>query len=430
MVRSAGVSPPPAKTNKDPFSPFPLGALGGYSNPLPSLTESRVLVSSTTLASPTASVSPSVSARPGSGRLLSLDIFRGITIAGMLIVNNPGSWGSIYPPLAHATWNGWTPTDLIFPFFLFIVGVSIVFAFAGRTAAGADRTALLKKSVWRGFKLFALGLILSGFPYYHLSTIRIPGVLQRIALAFVITAVLFLYTKLNTQVIVCAVLLLGYWALQALVPAPGVLPGMYEKGADLGGYIDRAVLGSAHLWSEAKTWDPEGLLSTLPAIATCLSGVFAGLWLRSGRPPHERTNGLFVAGWAALVVGLMWHPLFPINKSLWTSSYVMFTSGLACSFLAICYWLADIKGWHAWGRPFQVFGVNAIAAFFLSGLGARILNLIQVGDGVALKTWLYQHVFLSVASPINASLLFAITYTAFWLGVMWVLYRRRIFIKV
>jgi predicted acyltransferase len=218
-------------------------------------------------------------------------------------------------------------------------------------------------------KLFALGLILQGFPLYHLSTLRIPGVLQRIALAFMVTAVLFLYTRLNTQVIIFAVLLLGYWALQALVPAPGVLPGMYEKGADLGAYIDRAVFGTAHLWSGSRTWDPEGLLSTLPAIATCLSGVFVGLWLRSARPALERTNGLFVVGWAAVVVGLMWSPLFPINKSLWTSSYVVFTSGLACIFLAICFWLADIKGWHAWGKLFQMFGMNAIAAPS-SGIGA------------------------------------------------------------
>jgi predicted acyltransferase len=366
----------------------------------------------------------------GSGRLMSLDIFRGITIAAMLLVNNPGSWSAIYPPLGHAAWHGWTPTDLIFPFFLFIVGVAIVFAFAGRTAAGADRTALLKKSLWRGVKLFGLGLILQGFPLYHLSTIRIPGVLQRIALAFMVTAVLFLYTKLNTQVIVCAALLLGYWALQTLVPAPGVQPGVLEPGVDLGGYVDRAVFGEAHLWSQSRTWDPEGLLSTLPAVATCLTGVFAGLWLRSGRPPLEKTNGLFVAGWAALVIGLIWNPLFPINKSLWTSSYVLFTSGLACIFLALCYWLADIRGWRAWGKPFQVFGVNAIAAFFLSGLGARMLNLVKVGDGVALKTWLFDNIFLGIASPINASLLFALSYVTLWLGIMWLLYRRRIFIKV
>ena len=391
-------------------------------------------MSASTVTSPADAAAPARPARPagpGSHRLLSLDIFRGITIAGMLLVNNPGSWSHIYPPLRHAEWHGWTPTDLIFPFFLFIVGVSIVYAFAGRTAAGADRHALLRKSVWRGVKLFALGLILQGFPLYHLSTIRIPGVLQRIALAFVVTAVLFLYTRLHTQVIVFATLLLGYWALQALVPAPGVWPGAYAAGTDLGAWLDRAILTEAHLWSSSRTWDPEGLLSTLPAIATCLSGVFAGLWLRSAREPLEKTNGLFVAGWAALVVGLMWHPLFPINKSLWTSSYVFFTSGLACSFLALCYWLADIRRWQAWGKPFQVFGVNAIAAFFLSSLGARILNLIKVGDGVALKTWLYENLFLGTGlAPVNASLLFAITYVVFWLGVMWVLYRKRIFIKV
>ena len=363
-------------------------------------------------------------------RLVSLDIFRGITIAAMLLVNNPGSWADIYPPLEHAAWNGWTPTDLIFPFFLFIVGVAMVFAFAGRRAAGAGRTALLRKSLWRGVKLFALGLILQGFPLYHLATIRIPGVLQRIALVFTITAVLFLYTRVRIQVVAFVGLLLGYWALQTLVAAPGVVPGAFERGADLGAYLDRAVFGTAHLWSEARTWDPEGLLSTLPAIATCLSGVFAGLWLRSERSPLEKTNGLFVAGWLGVGAGLIWNPFFPINKSLWTSSYVLFTSGLACSFLALCYWLADIKGWRAWGKPFQVFGMNAIAAFFLASLGARILNLVQVGEGVALKPWLYRSVFLPRAEPINASLLFAISYVLFWLGIMALLYRRRIFFKV
>jgi len=390
------------------------------------------MAASTSIPPVEAALTGTIARTPGIGpnRLVSLDVFRGVTIAAMLLVNNPGSWSHIYPPLEHAAWNGWTPTDLIFPFFLFIVGVAIVFAFAGRRAAGASRQALLRKSLWRGVKLVALGLILQGFPLYHLPTLRIPGVLQRIALAFTITAIIFLFTRVRTQVIIFAALLLGYWALQTLVAAPGVDPGAFERGTDLGAYIDRAVFGTAHLWSEARTWDPEGLLSTLPAIGTCLSGVFAGLWLRSERPPLERTNGLFVAGCAGVVLGVMWNPVFPINKSLWTSSYVLFTSGLACIFLALCYWLADIKDWRAWGRPFQVFGVNAIAAFFLSSLGARVLNLIQVGEGVALKTWLYQNAFLPWASPVSASLAFALSYVLFWLAVMWPLYRRRIFFKV
>jgi len=362
-------------------------------------------------------------------RLLSLDIFRGLTIAGMLIVNNPGSWATIYPPLRHAEWHGWTPTDLIFPFFLFIVGVAVVFAFAGRTAAGADRKVLLRKSVSRALKLLALGLILHGFPYYQLDTIRIPGVLQRIALVFLAVAVLVLFTGWRAQLATFAALLLGYWALQTLVPAAGVSPGELQPGTDLGAFLDRAVFGEAHLWAQSRTWDPEGLLSTLPAIATALSGVFAGRWLRAPRPPLQKSAGLLLAGLAGVLLGLAWGVAFPINKNIWTSSYVLFTSGLACITLALCYFLADVRGWHAWGKPFQVFGVNAIAAFFMSSLGARIIGLIDVA-GVPLKTWIYQHGFLTIASPLNASLLFALAYTAFWLGVMWLLYRRRIFIKV
>jgi predicted acyltransferase len=214
------------------------------------------------------------------------------------------------------------------------------------------------------------------------------------------------------------------------VPAPGVYPGALLPGTDLGAFLDRAIFTEAHLWSAAKTWDPEGLLSTLPAIGTVLTGVFVGNWLHGPRSQLEKTVGLFVAGNVALFAGVCWGALFPINKSLWTSSYVLFTSGMACHFLAMCYWLADVRGWTGWGKPFVVFGTNAIAAFWLSGLGARLLTLIHVGDGVTLKTWIYDGVFLPIASPMNASLLFAVSYVLFWLAMMWLLYRRRIFIKV
>lgn len=370
-------------------------------------------------------------AGPAAGRLLSLDAFRGVTIAGMLLVNNPGTWSAIHPPLAHAPWHGWTPTDLIFPFFLFIVGVAMTFSFATRAERGDDRRALMLNAMRRAAVLFALGLVLHGFPdYLDISDLRIPGVLQRIALAYLAASAIVLYFGRNAQVMAAAILLLGYWAVMMLVPVPGGSAGVLEPGLDIGAYIDRAVFGTSHLWSQARTWDPEGLLSTLPAVGTVLLGVFAGAWLRSDRDPSTRAVGLFLAGNAGLVLGLMWHPLFPINKNLWTSSYVIFTAGMACHFLAVCYWLIDVKGYRRWAMPFVIFGVNAIAAFFLSGLFARILTMIPAPGGTTLKGFLYGTLFEPFLSPVNASLAYAVSFVLLWLGIMTVFYRRGVFIKV
>jgi predicted acyltransferase len=368
---------------------------------------------------------------PAAARLLSLDAFRGVTIAGMLLVNNPGSWSAIHPPLAHAAWHGWTPTDLIFPFFLFIVGVSMTFSLAARTGRGDDRGALLRSAARRAAILFALGLVLHGFPnYLDLNTLRIPGVLQRIALAYFAATVIVLYLSRHGRMVATAALLLGYWAIMMLVPVPGGNPGVLEPGLDIGAYIDRAVFGEAHLWRSARTWDPEGLLSTLPAVGTVLLGAFAGAWLRSDRDPATKAAGLFLAGNAGLVLGLIWHPLFPINKNLWTSSYVVFTAGMASHFLGVCYWLIDVKGYRAWAKPFVIFGVNAIAAFFLSGLFARLLTMIPAPGGTTLKGFIYNTFFTPVLSPVNASLAYAVCFVLLWLGIMTVFHRRRIFIKV
>jgi len=368
---------------------------------------------------------------PAPTRLVSLDAFRGVTIAGMLLVNNPGSWSAIHPPLAHAAWHGWTPTDLIFPFFLFIVGVAITFSFASRTERGDNRGALMRNAMRRAAILFGLGLLLHGFPnYLDLSTLRIPGVLQRIALAYLAASAIVLYLGQRGRVIATAALLLGYWAVMTLVPVPGGSAGVLEPGQDIGAWIDRAVFGTDHLWRSARTWDPEGLLSTLPAIATVLLGVFAGSWLRSDRDPAHRAVGLFRAGNAGIVLGLMWHPLFPINNNLWTSSYTVFTAGMACHFLAVCYWFIDVKGYRRWAQPFVIFGVNAIAAFFLSGLFARLLGMIPAPGGTTLKGFIYNTIFTPLLSPPNASLAFAIAFVLLWLGIMTVFYRRRIFIKV
>ncbi len=376
-------------------------------------------------------------------RLVSLDVFRGLTIAGMVLVNNPGSWSNIYWPLEHAEWNGWTPTDLVFPFFLFIVGVAIALAFGRRvdTVAsqtrqrdqdGGGRRDLYLKIIRRTLIIFGLGLFLNGFPYFHLSQLRIPGVLQRIAVCYLFASLIFLNTKVRTQVVIAAALLIIYFLLMTYVPAPGYLAGDLSKEGSLASFIDRTLFG-AHVWSQAKVYDPEGILSTIPALATTLLGVLTGAWLRSNRSPYEKVAGLFVAGMCCVVVGWAWNPFFPINKALWTSSYVLFTGGLALELLAFCYWLVDIKSYRRWARPFVVFGVNAIALFAGTGIMARLLGLIKVPHDesrISLDDWIYQELFLSWASPVNASLAFAIAFVLVWLGLMWILYNRKILIKV
>lgn len=371
------------------------------------------------------------------GRLFSLDVFRGATIAAMLLVNNPGTWAHIHPPLRHAEWHGWTPTDLIFPFFLFIVGVAITYSFGKLQSQGAGRKALLAKAGRRGAVLFLLGLVLHAFPWWSpdLANLRIPGVLQRIGIAYFLASVVVLFMGVRGQAVTAGLCLLVYWALMTLVPVPGYGAGVLDvPEATLAAFIDRAVLGTQHLWVWAGTWDPEGILSTIPAVGTVLSGVLAGHWLRSGRQPLEKLAGMFIAGNVLMVLGLVWNWFFPINKPIWTSSYVLFTSGMALNVLAMCYWAVDMKQWRRWATPFAVFGVNAIAAFFLSSLFARVLIMIRVPDGTgestALKTYIYQNLFTPWLSPMNASLAFAICYVLFWLGLMWILYSRRVFIKV
>src|SRR5215213_7009765 len=244
---------------------------------------------------------------PGVTRLLSLDAFRGLTVAGMILVNNPGTWGAIYSPLEHASWHGWTPTDLVFPFFLFIVGVSITLALSRRAESAGGKRDLYVKIVRRSLIIFALGLFLAGFPSFDLSTIRIPGVLQRIAVCYLVASVIFLNTDWRKQLYVAAALLLGYWALMTLVPVPGYGPGdLGSKEWNLAAYVDRAVFGS-HVWRFAKVFDPEGLLSTLPAIATTLAGVLTGRLLRSRRGPLEKVSAMFVAGAGLVVAGWAWN---------------------------------------------------------------------------------------------------------------------------
>jgi len=370
------------------------------------------------------------SARPGA-RLVSLDVFRGMTIAGMILVNNPGTWSAIYAPLRHAPWHGWTLTDLIFPFFLFIAGVSTAFSFAARQARGATRAALALHILRRSAIIFTLGLFLNAFPAFKLATLRYPGVLQRIAVCYLAASLLFLYSGRRARVAALVLLLFGYWALMTLLPVPGFGSGRLDPEGNLAAYVDRAVL-PGKLWQ--STWDPEGILSTLPAMATLLVGIFLGEWLLAPRAPQRTAAGMMAMGAAGLALGQAWHLVFPINKNLWTSSYVVFTAGFALVLLGACYWLVDVKGWRRWATPFVVYGVNPIAAYFLSSLFADVLGSFRTaladGQAVSWKRFLFVKLFAPAASPVNASLLFALSYVLLWLGVMWLLYRRRVFIKI
>jgi predicted acyltransferase len=368
-----------------------------------------------------------------SPRLVSLDVFRGLTIAGMVLVNNPGTWSSIYWPLEHAEWNGWTPTDLIFPFFLFIVGVSITLAFARRVEAGERLRALYLKVIKRAAIIFGLGLFLNAFPRFDLATVRIAGVLQRIAICYLIASLIFLKTKWKTQFVIALGLLVGYCLLMTRIAAPGYAVGDLSKEGSLASYVDRVLLGP-HIWRQGKVYDPEGLLSTIPAVATTLFGVLTGHWLRSERTRWDKVVGMFVAGAVCVVLGWAWNPFFPINKSLWTSSYVLFTTGLGLQLLALCYWSIDIQGYRRWAWPFEVFGVNALALFVGTGLMVKLMGMIKIsqadGTQISSQPWIFRNLFLSWAAPINASLFYAIAFILLWLFLMWLLYRKRIFIKV
>jgi len=376
-------------------------------------------------------------------RLLSLDFFRGLTVAAMILVNNPGSWSHIYAPLEHAAWNGCTPTDLVFPFFLFIVGVSIAYAMGSKKDDSTTHNKLIIKALKRGLILFGLGLFLAIFPRKFadfdlleaIKNVRIPGVLQRIGVVFFISAVLFL--KLNTKNIFRAIIiiLMSYWALMTFVPVPGVGYPNLEKETNLGAWLDRTILTEAHLWKSAKTWDPEGILSTLPAIATGLFGVLVGVYLkRKDVEPGNKIAWLFSIGTICVLAGLLWDLQFPINKALWTSSYVLYTGGLATIFLALSYWIIDVNNYNRFTKPFVVYGVNAITVFFVSGLMPRLLNMIKFtlpnGEKTGALSWFYQTHFVPYFSPINASLAYAIVFILFFYVILWIMYKKNIIIKV
>ena len=393
-------------------------------------------------------------------RLVSLDVFRGLTMAGMVIVNNPGDWGNVYWPLLHAAWHGWTPTDLIFPFFLFIVGVSITLS---------KKTASWSSIFRRAAIIFALGLFLAGYSRFNIERWRIPGVLQRIAVCYLVAAVIYRITSkrrvdplgvpparealrrtrrslgggggswrfgvdtAQAALIAGAALLLalGYWAVMAFVPPPGGVAGDLTPEGNLGAWIDRALM-SGHLWK--PKWDPEGLLSTIPAITTTLFGVLAGMCLSSEKTPQRKAALLAIGGVALVLVGQSWHFAFPINKNLWTSSYAIFTAGLASLLLAALYWMIDIKGWRGWTKPLVILGSNAITLFVASGLLVKTLSLIRVagddGRDISVSRYAYLQWFVPLASPKNASLLYALANLVILFALLAWMYRRRLFLRV
>jgi predicted acyltransferase len=343
-----------------------------------------------------------------------------------------------YWPLKHARWNGWTPTDLIFPFFLFIVGVSVVFSFSSRLKHGESRQHLMVHVLRRAAILFALGVLLNGFPnQYHLASIRIEGVLQRIALCYLFASALTLWSDWRGRVCAIGACLIGYWVLMRFVPVPGfgvpthTIP-LLDPNRNLTAWLDRKLL-MGHLYEGTR--DPEGLLSTIPAIATTLIGVHTGEWLRSDASARRKAGWMLALGVAGLVGGKVFDLWFPINKKLWTSSYVLFTGGFALVGLALCYWLVDIKQRRGpWTMPALVFGTNAIAAYAFSELLAKTLDAGRVhlssGQILSWQAFIYQRVFAPLASPPRASLLYALAYVLVCWVVSWLLYRKHIFIKI
>jgi predicted acyltransferase len=385
-------------------------------------------------------------------RLVSLDVYRGLTVAGMILVTDPGTYSAVYWPLRHAEWNGATPTDMIFPSFLFIVGVAIPFSFAKRMERGADHARLAGHVVLRSVMLFVIGLVVNGFPDYDLHTLRIPGILQRIALCYLCGGLIYLWCRGNGRLqargstgnwIIAALttfILVGYWMMLKFVPVPGFGAGRLDSLGNLPAYIDRFILGTRHMWAYGLTpgygvtYDPEGLLSTLPAVATVLIGLLGGEWIRTKRSGSQKAIGLAGAGLILLLAGWLLHPWLPINKRIWTSTFALFSSGVSLLTFSLCYAIVDLRRWRRLASPALIFGTNAIFAFALSSVITTLADRIHLRDGngavLSLHRWGYQYGFASWLRPIDASLAYAVAIVLFNMAIVGLLYRRRIFLRV
>ena len=377
--------------------------------------------------------SHSTSTAPAAGgRLTSLDAFRGATIALMVLVNDPGDGSHSYGPLQHADWHGWTITDMVFPSFVWIVGVAITLSLGSRIAAGVSRRALFTQVLRRAAIIYALGLFLYGFPHFDLATQRVLGVLQRIAICYLVASVIYLTTTWRTQLAWIGGLMGGYWLLMAYAPVPGFGAGRLDVEGNFAHYIDRLVLG-AHNYAETRTWDPEGIVSTLPAIATALLGVMAGHLLRWGRSLAERTTALFFVGQLMLAAGLIADLWLPINKKLWTSSFALFMAGIDFTLLAMFTCVVDLAGYRRAVQPLVIMGMNAIAIYMLSELVEISLHAIHFAGAageISLRRWIYLNWFAPLGSPENTSLLYAVAYTLLMWVIAWMMYRKKWFIKI
>lgn len=377
-------------------------------------------------------------------RLLALDVFRGLTIAAMVLVNNPGSWSFVYEPLLHAKWHGYTPTDLIFPFFVFIVGISIAIVLGRTEGSSRNHIQLIKTAAVRASKLIMLGLFLALFYYQfnqddyswldtQLYQIRLPGVLQRLGLVFFLTFLLVLFAKKKHHLIWTCGLLLGYWLALAGIPYGGGFVGLYEHGNSLVAWVDDYVFGTSHVYYREATpyaFDPEGLLSTLPAVASALTGVMTGYLLTNPTIElSDKIKTMMKYAVISLLLGYLWSIVFPINKALWTSSYVLVTTGWALAVLAVLLWLIDLKGYKNWSAPFVVFGANAIFFYMFSAILARLLIMTPVDDS-SLHGWFYGQVLQPIFGNYNGSLAFALLFLIVSYVVMHWLYKKQIFFKV
>lgn len=359
-------------------------------------------------------------------RILSVDIFRGMTIVLMILVNTPGTWSNVFPPLLHAKWHGYTPTDLVFPFFLFIVGTSIVFAYKNKTIGPG----VYKKISIRSLKLIGLGLFLGAFtisfPFFkEFADIRFPGVLQRIGVVFFFAAVLFLNLDWKKLIAVSIVLLVGYWLLMAFVPVAGETSTFDRAPNNLANWLDVQIFGTHNYKAD---YDPEGFLSTIPAIVSSLLGIFTGLILLSKQ--QKKATILFGLGGALIILGHLWDFAFPINKALWTSSFVLVTAGWANVVLALIYYLTDIKKLQ-FGSIFRYAGANAIVVYFLSSFITKLFYMIKVDGETSLHGWLFKTIYVQdFLSMELSSMLYGLSVVTFYCLLAYVLYKRKIFIKV